>query len=54
MSTKMADMDAVETTPNPKKGKLTADKRVMLKGKSYVAIRLGQTANAVGLNVLRS
>ena len=54
ISTKKADTDPIETTSKPKKGKLTVERKMMLRGKDNVAIRLDQTANAVDLNVFRS
>ena len=50
----MADTDPIETTSKPKKGKLMVERKMMLRGKDYVGIRLGQTGNAVDLNVFRS
>ena len=53
----MADTDPIETTlERPKvkfKGKLTVERKMMLRGKDYIGIRLDQTANAVDLNVFR-
>ena len=50
----MADTDAIEITPKPKKGKLTIERKMMLRGKDYVGMGLDQTANAVDLNFFRS
>ena len=46
----MADTDPIETTSKPIKGKLTVERKMMLRGKDYVGIRLDQSANAVDLN----
>ena len=54
ISTKMADTDPIEATIKPIEGKLTVERKMMLRGKDYVGIRLDQTANAVDLNIFRS
>ena len=40
ISTKMADTYPIETTSKHKKGKLTVERKMMLRGKDYVGIRL--------------